>query len=103
MELASSFEYFLGLAVGLIGIATFILSLLNRAKQDGVMLQKIDMLIVNVDEIRNSLHENEILIRNQSNDITKHNENITTLFTNIKRLDGRLNDVERKIERECGD
>lgn len=103
MELADSFQYFLGLGVGLVGIATFILSLLNRAKQDGAMLQKIDTLIANVDDIKKTLHENEVVLRNQTIDLTKHAENIETLFKNINRIDGRVNFLESKIEHECGE
>ncbi len=103
MGLADSFEYILGIVVGIIGIFTFILSLINRAKQDGAMMNKIDTMMKDIGDIKTDVKGYDSAQKMQSLDIMKHEERIDTLFVNVKRIDNRILELEHKIERECGD
>lgn len=103
MGLADSFEYILGITVGIIGIFTFILSLINRARQDGAMMNKIDTMMRDISDIKTDVKNYDSTQKSQSLDLMKHEERIDTLFSNVSRIDKRIVDLEHKIERECND
>lgn len=87
-----------GVVTCLIGVATFVSAQLSKAKQDGIMIAKIDQCIINTEEIKQESKEHnrqvdEALIKH-SEEITKMKEQISNIFHQIDEMKG-VNKIER--------
>lgn len=77
----------IGCAVGIIGcvigIATFISAQITKAKQDGMVLAKVDQCVQNTEEIKKDMKE-----KNKEFDsiIDNHTQSITKLQTEMKMV-----------------
>ena len=77
----------IGCVVGIIGcaigVATFISAQLTKAKQDGMVLAKVDQCVKNTEEIKNDMKE-----KNKEIDsvIDNHTQAITKLQTEMKMV-----------------
>lgn len=77
-----------------IGVSTFVSSLLNKAQTNGVLEQKIEQALQGIDEIKAS---QRLSANNQSNlslTVQSHTEKIKNLYTAIDELKGRIKAVE---------
>lgn len=81
-----------GVITCLIGVATFVSAQLSKAKQDGVMIAKIDQCIKNTEEIKAEAKENNKKIEgtlNQHNeDIARMKEQISNIFHQLDEMKG---------------
>lgn len=77
----------IGCAVGIIsciiGVSTFVSAQITKARQDGVMLAKIDQCVTGIDEIKTDVKE-----KNKEIDrtIDEHSKDITYLKAQVKIL-----------------
>lgn len=71
-----------------IGISTFVSAQLTKAKQDGVLIAKIDQCVNGIDELKSNIKE-----KNHEYDsiIDEHTRAITQLQTEVKSLFKQLN------------
>lgn len=82
----------IGCVVGIvgcvIGVATFVSAQITKAKQDGVVLAKVDQCVNNTEEIKRDMKE-----RNKEVDavIDSHTQSITKLQTEMKMVFKHLN------------
>ena len=72
----------------IIGVATFVSAQITKAKQDGAMIEKINMCLANTEEIKNDMKE-----KNKELDsvIDSHSQAITKLQTEVKVIFKKLN------------
>lgn len=81
----------IGCIVGIIGcvvgIATFVSAQLTRAKQDGVLIAKIDQCVKGIEELKSDVKERndkfDHIIDEHSRDITKLKEQVHILMTKV--------------------
>lgn len=75
----------IGCAVGIIGcaigIATFVSAQITKAKQDGMVLAKVDQCVQNTEEIKKDMKERN---KEVDNVIDAHGQAITKLQTEMK-------------------
>lgn len=71
-----------------IGVATFVSAQITKAKQDGAMIEKINMCLANTEEIKKDMKE-----KNKEFDaiIDIHTQEITKLQTEMKVVFKHLN------------
>lgn len=71
----------------IIGVATFVSAQITKAKQDGMVLAKIDQCVKGIEDIKDDMKE-----KNQKFDdvIDEHTEKIVRLETQVKELYNRL-------------
>lgn len=79
-----------GVITCLIGVATFVSAQLSKAKQDGVMIAKIDQCIKNTEEIKKEAKDNNKLVDDtlklHSEKIVKFEEQISNIFHQLDEL-----------------
>lgn len=77
-----------GVVSCIIGISTFVSAQLTKAKQDGVLIAKIDQCVNGIDELKSNIKE-----KNHEYDsvIDEHTKAITQLQTEVKSLFKQLN------------
>ena len=82
----------IGCAVGIIGcaigIATFVSAQITKAKQDGMVLAKIEQCVKNTEEIKKEMKDKNKEI---DNIIDKHSEDITKLKTEMEIVFKEMN------------
>lgn len=82
----------IGCIVGIIGcvvgVCTFTSAQLTKAKQDGILISKIDQCVKGIDEIKSDMKE-----KNHDYDTTidEHTKQITELQTQVKNIYKQIN------------
>lgn len=82
----------IGCAVGIIGcaigIATFVSAQITKAKQDGMVLAKVDQCVQNTEEIKKDMKEKnkeyDAIIDGHTQAITKLNTEMQMVLKNLK-------------------
>ena len=72
----------------LIGVATFVSAQITKAKQDGMVLAKIEQCVKNTEEIKKEMKDKNKEIDNV---IDKHSEDITKLKTEMEIVFKEMN------------
>ncbi len=71
-----------------IGVATFISAQITKAKQDGMVLAKVDQCVKNTEEIKKDMKERnkeiDVVIDKHSHDITQLQTEMNLVFENLK-------------------
>ena len=72
----------------LIGIATFSSAMITKAKQDGVLMAKVEQCLKNTEEIKKDMKE-----KNKEYDslLDKHSKDIVELQTQMKSVLSKIN------------
>ena len=76
------------IVVCLVGLATFLFSVIGRAKQDGQLFAKIDFCNQTVKEIKETLNQ-------QNATVTKTQLAVATFETRIQNLETRVKMIEK--------
>lgn len=84
----------IGVVGCVIGVSTFISSLLNKAQNNGVLEQKIEQALQGIEDIKKKVESSAVNQSNMSLTVQSHTEQIKTLYTTIDELKTRLNTVE---------
>ncbi len=77
-----------------IGVSTFVSSLLNKAQTNGVIGQKIEQALQGIDEIKAQVKESASNQTSMSLTVQSHTEQIKNLYKAIDELKGRIKTVE---------
>lgn len=77
-----------------IGVSTFVSSLLNKAQTNGVIVQKIEQALQWIDEIKTQVKESASNQTSMSLIVQSHTEQIKNLYEAIDELKERLRTVE---------
>lgn len=88
MNVISIITVVVGIIGCVIGVATFVSAQITKAKQDGVLIEKVNQCVKNTEEIRNDIKE-----KNKEFDsiIDEHTKAITKLQTEMKTVFKHLN------------
>ena len=84
----------LGIVGCVIGVSTFVSSLLNKAQTNGVLEQKIEQALQGIDEIKTQVRDSAASQTNMSLTVQSHTEQIKNLYKAIDELKSRLKTVE---------
>lgn len=79
-----------GLILCAVGVATFIVSLLTRAKNDGVLANKVDNALRGIEEIKQTISEQRSWREVITKEISTHDEQIKTLFNKIEEIENNI-------------
>lgn len=83
-----------GIVGCVIGVSTFVSSLLNKAQTNGVLEQKIEQALQGIDEIKTQVKESATSQNTMSLTVQSHTEQIKNLYKAIEELKARLKTVE---------
>ena len=84
----------IGIIGCVIGVSTFVSSLLNKAQNNGVLEQKIEQALQGIDEIKKQVKESTTTQSSTSLTVQTHTEQIKSLFKTVDELKNRVNTVE---------
>ena len=79
-----------GLILCAVGVATFIVSMLTRAKNDGILANKVDTALKGIEEIKQTISEQRSWRELISKEISAHDEQIKTLFNKIEEIENNI-------------
>lgn len=83
-----------GIVGCVIGVSTFVSSLLNKAQTNGVLEQKIEQALQGIDEIKMQVKDSAASQTNMSLTVQSHTEQIKNLYKAIDELKARIKTVE---------
>ena len=79
-----------GLILCAVGVATFIVNMLTRAKNDGILANKVDTALKGIEEIKQTISEQRSWRELISKEISAHDEQIKTLFNKIEEIENNI-------------
>lgn len=71
----------------IVGVGTFVIGLTTRAKQDGILQQKVDNALDGIEDIKEKIEKQADWREYVNNKLTKHDERISTLFRRIEKVE----------------
>lgn len=83
-----------GIVGCVIGVSTFVFSLLNKAQTNGVLEQKIEQALQGIDEIKTQVKESATSQNTMSLTVQSHTEQIKNLYNAIEELKIRIKTIE---------
>lgn len=83
-----------GIVGCIIGVSTFVSSLLNKAQNNGVLEQKIEQALQGIEEIKKRVNDSAASQSNISLVVQSHTEQIKTLYKMFEELKTRVNIIE---------
>lgn len=93
MSVASLITCIVGIIGCIIGVATFVSAQITKAKQDGMLIAKIDQCVKGIDDIKKDMKE-----KNHEIDliISEHTKDIAELKVQVKSLFKQLNNTREE-------
>ena len=88
MEATVVIPVVVGIISCLIGVASFVSAQITKAKQDGVLIEKVNQCVVNTEEIRKDIKEKN---RELDTIIDQHSRDIVELKTQMKTVFKHIN------------
>lgn len=82
-----------GVIMCIIGVATFISAMMQRARKDGQLEYKVDQILKEIDEMKRSQELRGDRLEKVENTISTHTEQIKTLFGNYKDVKKQLDEM----------
>ena len=76
-----------GVIACIIGVLTFIVGMVSRAKNEGVMLQKLNQALDGIEELKTDVKEISNAQQHQALVIQAHEEQIKTLFKAVNNVE----------------
>lgn len=85
-----------GILMCIIGVCTFVSGMVNRAKGDGILSNKVDNALKGIEDIKTTLLEQRTWRDSINKALTEHSEKIKTLFNRINSLEKEVRDDRKK-------
>lgn len=79
-----------------IGVATFVSSMINKARQDGKIITKLDFCLQALDEVKKDFSSHREISEQIRLDLTTHEEQIHTLFNRVTNVEERVDKFEQR-------
>lgn len=79
-----------------IGVATFVSSMINKARQDGQIITKLDFCLQALDEVKKDFSSHREISEQIRLDLTTHEEQIHTLFNRVTNVEERVDKFEQR-------
>lgn len=83
MSTVSLIGCIVGIIGCIVGVATFVSAQITKAKQDGVLIAKIEQCLKNTEEIKRDMKEKN---REVDNVLDEHSKQIVELQTQVKNI-----------------
>lgn len=93
MNVVSIITTVVGIIGCVVGVSTFVSAQITKAKQDGVLIEKVNQCVRNTEEIRNDIKEKN---KEFDNVLDEHTRAITKLQTEMVTVFKHLNLVNKK-------
>ena len=84
----------IGIVGCVIGVSTFVSSLLSKAQNTGALEQKIEQALQGIDEIKTQIKDSAASQTNMSLTVQSHTEQIKSLYKAIDEVKARIQTVE---------
>ena len=75
-----------GIITCIIGVATFVVGMKNRAANDGMLIQKINQALAGIDELKQDFKARASMERSLELRVQAHDEQIKSLFKSQEEL-----------------
>lgn len=79
-----------------IGVATFVSSMISKARQDGQIITKLDFCLQALDEVKKDFSSHREISEQIRLDLTTHEEQIHTLFNRLENVEERVDKFEQR-------
>lgn len=89
--------YIISLIGCAIGVAGFIVGIKSRAKNDGVLQQKLEQALKGIEDIKTDIKNNAVAQNSMALLIRSHDEKINTLKEEMEDFKTRLNNTEVRL------
>ena len=90
MSVASLITCIVGIIGCIIGVATFVSAQITKAKQDGMLIAKIDQCVKGIDDIKKDMkeknHEIDLIISEHTKDIAELKIQVKSLFKQLNNM-----------------
>lgn len=90
MSSAQTVTFICGIIMCLIGVSTFVSSMISRAKGDGILSNKVDTALKGIDEIKSSLNDQRRWREEIAVLTAKQDEQIETLLKRVNALEQKV-------------
>lgn len=79
-----------------IGVATFVSSMISKARQDGQILTKLDFCLQAIEEVKKDFSTHREVSEKIRLTIQSHEEQIHTLFNRVTNVEERVDKFEQR-------
>lgn len=79
-----------------IGVATFVSSMISKARQDGQILTKLDFCLQAIEEVKKDFSTHREVSEKIRLTIQSHEEQIHTLFNRLENVEERVDKLEQR-------
>lgn len=77
----------IGIIMCVIGVASFVVGITQRAKSDGVLSNKVDSAVKGIEEIKTTLSEQRNWREDIGITVAEHSQQLNTLFRRVEALE----------------
>lgn len=97
MTPADTITFSIGIIMCVIGVASFVVGITQRAKSDGVLSNKVDSAVKGIEEIKTTLSEQRDWREDIGITVERHNQQLNTLFRRVDALEKEQTFQQHKI------
>lgn len=90
MSPAETITFSIGIIMCVVGVASFVVGITQRAKSDGVLSNKVDSALKGIEEIKTTLTEQRDWREDIGITVAAHAEQINTLFKRVEMLEKKI-------------
>lgn len=90
MTPTATITFVTGIIACLIGVATFAVGMISRAKESGVLSHKVDTALQGIEEIKRTLNEQRSWRESIIIEMESHDQKIKTLFQRVQVLEQEM-------------
>lgn len=76
-----------GIILCVIGVSTFVVGMIQRAKSDGILTNKVDSAVKGIEEIKHTLTEQRDWREDIGITVAEHTQQLNTLFRRVETLE----------------
>ncbi len=87
MTATETVTFVIGIVMCIVGVLTFIGSLVKGARNDGILANKVDTALAGIEEIKKTLSEQRTWRETMGQKVEAHEQQIKTLFRRVETLE----------------
>lgn len=101
MTPTDTITFSIGIIMCVIGVASFVVGITQRAKSDGVLSNKVDSAVKGIEEIKAALSEQRDWREDTGITVERHTQQINTLFRRVDALEKEQSFQQHKHKEKC--
>lgn len=97
MSPTETITFTIGIIMCVIGVASFVVGITQRAKSDGVLSNKVDSAVKGIEEIKKTLSEQRDWREDIGITVAEHSQQLNTLFRRVEALEKEQTFQQHKL------